>query len=172
MNGEPNLRSLKPSRKSPRPGDIFAMLPPDGKYLFGRVIATDAAVFAIAPLVLIYIFQARDTMANVPEPQYLVPSGLLVPPIMTNRMAWSRGYFQTLVNREVLADEVLDTHCFLGPPKFGQECYYDEHSNLLPGPVPPVGEWGLHSFRSIDNLVSDALGIARAPQWEPGATAS
>lgn len=37
-----NLEVLKRSRKKPKVGDVFAMRPPGGKYLFGRVIRTDA----------------------------------------------------------------------------------------------------------------------------------
>jgi hypothetical protein len=37
-----NLKLLRPSRKRLAAGDIFVMLPPDGKYLFGRVISTEA----------------------------------------------------------------------------------------------------------------------------------
>ena len=34
---------------------------------------------------------------------------------------------------------------------------FDEDGNQLDTPVGPVGDAGVHSFRTIDDLVSDAL---------------
>ena len=163
MAPEPNLRVLRPSRKPPRPGDVFAMLPPGGQYLFGRVIATDASAGAFKPLLLIYIFSVRSPTMEMSDQGRLNPEDLLIPPIMTNRLPWIRGYFQTLGHRDLRSGDLLQVHCFRGQPRYGLDVYYDEHSNPLPGPVSPVGEWGLHSFRSIDDQVSDALGVTRAP---------
>ena len=55
--------------------------------------------------------------------------------------------------------DVLDQHCFR---RLNGE-YLDECSNQLPGPVEPVGDFGLHSFRTIDDEISDALGFDRVP---------
>jgi hypothetical protein len=84
---------------------------------------------------------------------------LLVPPMMTNNLPWSRGYFQTLVNLPIEAGEALSRHCF----RSSAGRYYDELTNELPGAIEPVGEWGLASFRSIDDIVSSALGLTLAP---------
>jgi hypothetical protein len=92
----PNFRLLKPSRKGPEAGDVFVALPADGLYVFGRVIATDAAQRSLAPLVLLYIFKVRKSVADEPDSASLAPTELLVPPITTNRQAWTRGYFQTI----------------------------------------------------------------------------
>lgn len=85
------------------------------------------------------------------------PDRLLVSPIMTNKLPWSKGYFETLANVPLGEDDVLDQHCFLD----WTGRYYDENLNELPGPREPVGEYGLASFRTIDDEVSDALGFER-----------
>lgn len=137
------------------------MLPPDDLYVFGRVIATDAVAGGGTPTAnLLYLYRVRSPTKAVPDRKDLRPDDLLVSPVMTNRLPWSRGYFETLANLAPREDELLDQHCFLDPV-WGT--YFDEHGQQVPGPVEPVGDYVLHSFRTIDDQVSDALGIARAP---------
>lgn len=154
-----NLIVLRPSRRAQREGDIFALSPRAGLFLFGRVISTNAvAGTALTGLNLVYIYEARRATADAPRDEELAPSSLLVPPIMTNRLPWSRGYFETLDRRELQPSDELDIHCF----RDSRGRWFDESGRELPGPIEPVGQRGVHSFRTIDDLVSDALGIARA----------
>ncbi len=51
-------------------------------------------------------------------------------------------------------------HCFSDEAVTG--AFFDEMSNRISKPVGPVGEYGLQSFRTIDDIVSDAVGIPRA----------
>lgn len=158
-----NLRVLKPSRKKPREGDVFAMQLVD-QFLFGRVISTEAR-WALGqgadPAVLIYIYHDPSTEKDVPERSSLRPDRLLVPPVMTNKLPWSRGYFETLTNITLESDEVLAQHCFLSASR-GR--YFDENGADLGGGVEPVGDYGLHSYRTIDDQLSHALGIPLAPE--------
>jgi hypothetical protein len=155
-----NLKILKPSRQAPKEGDVFVMLPPDGKYLFGRVISTRAKAGPSMPnAILIYIFRTRSKEKNPPSPADLVPSNLLLPPVMTNRLPWSRGYFESLSTEPIAAGQALPRHCF----RSMGGAYYDESSRILARPLDPCGDWGLHSYRTIDDQVSDSLGIARVP---------
>lgn len=153
-----NLQILKPSRTKPKPGDVFA-LKISQWFLFGRVISTEAkAGWTMKGATLIYIFTHKAQSMEVPARAELKVMNLLVPPIMTNTLPWSRGYFQTLQNISLAADEVLAAHCFQSSG--GQ--YFNEHAIELASPVDPCGEWGLHSYRTIDDRVSEALGIAAA----------
>jgi hypothetical protein len=152
-----NLRILKPSRRKPRPGDVFAMQAPDDQYLFGRVISTEAEIGPMTDCILIYVFRARSAAKKLPERTELAPDKLLVPPIMTNRLPWSRGYFESLAAVPLEADDVLEQHCF----RRSNGQYYDETNHELPGPVEPVGDWALRSYRTIDDQLSDALGLPR-----------
>jgi hypothetical protein len=153
-----NLRVLKPSRRRLKAGHIF-VLQPDERYLFGRVITTNAVAGGFPNCVLVYIFRTSSGSTTLPPRSELGPDSLLVPPIMTNRLPWSRGYFETIAELPLEPGDVLKHHCF----RSTQGKYYDEANHELPGPVEPVGTWGLHSYRTIDDTVSDALGIPRVP---------
>jgi len=152
-----NLAVLRKTRRNPEPGDIFAMLPPDGLFLFGRVISVDANPLGVGGAYLIYVYRARARQkTRVPE---LFRGQLLVPPMMTNKRPWTMGYFEPVEKRPLGPMDVLPQHCF----KDSRGWYFDEQGNRLPAPVEPVGQWGLHSFRTIDDAVSGALGIPLAP---------
>lgn len=161
--GVTNLRVIKPSRKKPQSGDIFAMQLPDETYLFGRVIRTDAVSgFGPPTAVLIYIYRVRSDVKAIPAREELRPERLLVSPIMTNRLPWSRGYFETIAALPLDSQDVLPRHCFSDAAVTGK--YFDEYGNELPGVLEPCGDYGLSGYRSIDDRVSDALGIPRAPE--------
>lgn len=136
------------------------MLLPDERYLFGRVINTEARVMSMVDVILVYIYRARAETPKLPNRRELRSDRLLVPPMMTNRLGWSRGLFETICNLPIEPGDVLDQHCFLDAFTGG---YFDEVSNQVSGPVEPVGDFGLHSFRTMDAAISDALGIELAP---------
>jgi hypothetical protein len=154
-----NLALLRRSRKKAARGDVFALLPSDGRgYLFGRVIRVELPAPFIGQLI-IYIYRHRS-INMLPEQGSLLVADLLLPPIITNELGWRHGLFVTVANWPLQPLDVLRPHCFLDPIT-GR--YYDEEENALPAPVPPCGEYGLVSYRRIDDLISDALGIPRAP---------
>lgn len=152
-----NLKVLKPSRKPVRAGDVFVCQPDDSRFLFGRVIRTDVNVGGFPNGILVYIYNASSSKkGSVPK---LDRDDLLLPPLATNRLPWSRGYFETVTTRPLTDADVLPVHCFRSS---SGRCY-DEMGNLMEAPVAPVGDFALQSFRSIDDLISDALGIPKAP---------
>lgn len=154
-----NLRVLSSSRKKPKAGDVFALQLPDGRFLFGRVISTEAmAGPSMGGAILIYVYRERSDEMGLPDRGELRPDRLLVSPIMTNQRPWTKGYFETIENLPLDGDDVLDQHCF----RRWDGGYFDEALNELPGPVEPVGDYGVHSFRTIDDEISDALGFDRA----------
>lgn len=147
------LRVLQPSRRRVCPGDVFAMLPADGRFLFGRVISVDANPLGVGRGILIYVYRVRAALKHpVPE---LRRNELLIPPMITNRLPWSRGYFETVERRALLIEDALTQHCF----RDLRGLYRDELGVSLPGPVEPVGEWGLESYRTIDDAIAQALGL-------------
>lgn len=156
-----NLEMLRRSRKPLRPGDVFAMLPPDRLYLFGRVIAVSLPRerAPIETANLIYIYQHRSVEKR-PARKELRPENLLLPPIYTNRLGWSKGYFETIDHWPLEPGDLLAQHCFWDALR---ACYVDENERVLPAPVEPAGDWGLASYRTIDDEVSEALGLERAP---------
>lgn len=152
-----NLTVSKKTRRAPEVGDIFIMQPPDGQFLFGRVISTDAAGPMGVGCVLVYVYRRRASM-KAPAPE-LLRDQLLVPPMMTNKLPWTKGYFEYVENHPLSAMDRLQQHCF----RDTRGWYFDEHGARLPGATEPVGSWGLDSFRTIDDKISRALGIPLAP---------
>lgn len=148
-----NLTPLKKTRAQPEAGDIFLMLPPDGLFLYGRVIATDAKIGPMSDCILIYLYRSRSEQKEMIPP--LLRGQLLVPPMMTNKLPWSKGYFETIDRKELGPMDRLQQHCFVD----SRGWYFDEYDKRLPGPTEPVGERGLQSFRTIDDKISHALGI-------------
>src|SRR5215470_5865243 len=140
-----NLAVLKKTRRPPEVGDIFVMQPPDGQFLFGRVIDTNANPLGVGGGVLIYVYRARSA-AKTPVPE-LLRGQLLVPPMMTNKQPWTKGYFEQVENRPLSAMDQLPRHSF----KDIRGWYFDQAGKRLDGPTEPVGQWGLHSYRTIDD---------------------
>jgi hypothetical protein len=155
-----NLRVLRRSRRKPCVGDVFAMQLPDDTYLFGRVIGAELDLpRAPTPCAyLIYVYSRRST-SKVPDWAELQPHQLLLPPVFINRMPWTKGYFETVDSRDLQESDLLRHHCF----RRFNGTYLDEAGEILPGPVEPCGDWGLSSYRWLDDQVSDALGIPRVP---------
>lgn len=151
-----SLAVLKRTRRRPRTGDVFAMAPSDGKYLYGRVVSTDANPLGAGGGILIYLYRARSTeKSSVPK---LLREQLLVPPIITNALPWTKGYFEFIENRPLTPMDSLRQHSFSRAWTSPKQ-YFDEKGNQLAGPVEPVGQWGLHSFQTIDAEISAALGL-------------
>ncbi|MDF2050601.1 immunity 26/phosphotriesterase HocA family protein [Arthrobacter sp. Cr_A7] len=156
-----NLRVLKPSRKRPASGDIFALQMPDEKYLFGRVVAADLPS-TLAPMpgsYLIYVYDHVSAAKSL-APGQLTRDCLLLPPVFINRMPWTKGYFETIGTQPLSEKDVLAQHCFR---RWTGE-YLDDRGQRLPGPVEPCGDWGLSSYRWLDDQISDKLGFPRTPE--------
>jgi hypothetical protein len=157
-----NLQQIKRSRHVPARGDIFVMQLPTGKYLFGRVmLAEPPRELAPTPSAnLIYVYSWQSATKS-PDYQQLTIDRLLLPPIWTNRLGWTRGVFQAVDNQPLRQHDLLPQHCFCDPVR---GIYLDETGRKLPFRVEPCGEWGLVSYRWIDDQISDAVGIPRVPE--------
>lgn len=150
-----NMEILCPSRKKIRPGDIFVykMKVMSEKYWFGRVIRTDATIgFPGVILIYLYNLHSKDKY-DIPE---LGPDKLLSPPTSINRLAWSKGYFETIENAPLTEMDLLPAHHFKSD--FFNK-YYDADGNEVKNPIDIVGEYGLNSYSSLDDEISLAMGI-------------
>jgi hypothetical protein len=156
-----NIRVLTPSRKALRAGDVFAIGLPDESFVFGKVIEAAAEIGPFGPgSNLIYIYRCRSR-TTTPDLTRLQPSELLIPPLFINRLPWSRGYFENVEHTQVRPEDRLARHCFYSSAR---QRYVDERGKELAEPSSPCGDWGLHSFRTVDDLISDATGFARIPE--------
>ena len=164
MAAQTNFRVLHRSRRQPECGDIFVMGLPDTTYLFGRVIIANAPQTS-APMPgahLIYIYDHRSPTPTIDKSK-LLHARFLIPPIWTNNLGWSKGYFQTIANHPLGDFDVLPQHCFLRVAlrPDAPVTFVDEHGLQLKNRSEPCGEWGLVSYRWIDDRVSDAVGIPK-----------
>ena len=157
-----NLQYLKRSNTKPAPGDVFAMLLPDERYLFGRVILAEVPR-GRAPMPGAYLLYIYTETASTKEPPLdkLTPDRLLIPPLYTNRKGWTMGLFETVAKTELSPADLLSRHCFWSPTR---QRYYDETGQEIDGPVEPCGRWALAAYEYVDDLISDALGMARSPR--------
>jgi len=160
-NPPTNLRVLRPSRHRPVAGDVFALQVPDRSYLFGRVILVepDRAPMPLSYLIYVYDHRGSDKAFDIRQ---LRPDRLLIPPVWINRMPWAKGYFETLANLPIDKGDLLEQHCFV---RWTGELL-DETGATLPQRVEPCGDWALSSYRWLDDRISDALSIPRAPSGD------
>ncbi len=119
-------------------------------------------------VVLVYIYKVRSEAKRLPPLAELRPTNLLLPPLMINRLPWSRGYFETIGNLPLGDEDALPRHTFR---RFTGQ-YFDEYNNQLSQPNEPVGEYGLQSYLTIDDAISDALGYPRIPEKRRRRTSS
>ena len=158
-----NIRVIAPSRRRLHAGDLFAVRPADLGYLFGRVINVDTRIGGFpGDVILAYIYRPLFDGLDPPGPGALGPHELLIPPFGINRLPWSRGYFFTVAHRPLAPGDVLPRHVFHRTTPIRDD-YLDEHGVAVVDPRPPIGEWGLNSYRTIDDDISLALGLPLAP---------
>ena len=151
-----NMKLLKRSRSAPTVGDIFVYQMPDNLFRFGRVIRDDARMMAWKGLFVLYFYQAEsETKRPVPR---LDKGDLLIPPRITDRGAWTRGYFETVEQRRLEEEDTVSTHCFQDDDQ-----YCDEYGNRLARRSEPCGFYGLTTECGIDNALTRALGFLLSP---------
>lgn len=158
MDEKLNLEILNKSKKKKKPGDVFVLKPKGHDYYFGRIISVTADCGFGEGAILIYIYNLTS------KEKYKIPNlnrdNLLIPPNFINALPWSKGYFETIESRELKRDDVLKTHCF---KHLSSEKFYNEVGKLLKKKVTPIGFYGLSSYRTIDDDISEKLGIPLAP---------
>ena len=150
-----NLTKIRTSRKKVCEGDIFVLKILKDKYHWGRVISLNASTGGFPNSTLIHIFNViTENYDIIPS---LCKNNLLVPPIITNNLAWSKGLFYTVVNREITEEDKLTQYCF---EDVIFKKYVDENENVVPKRIEPCGYVGLESYRTIDDILSEKLGIS------------
>lgn len=164
-NDSLNLQILKKGRL--KEGDVFAMLLNDGKYVFGRVIGYDLP-FGESPFGgsnLIYIYDVRSDNKNI-DSHRLTPNRLLLPPMFISKTLWTNGYAVKVSHADIQEKDLLKHHCFSHQRRTTTK-YFDEKGNEISKRIEPCGEWlYITNPVYIDNAISDALGVKRAPLQE------
>jgi hypothetical protein len=113
-----------------------------------------------ANLVYLYGVQFDHRPPNLNN---LTVANLLLPPVWTNNLGWTKGFFETLSNVSIRSFDLLPNPCFyVAPLRPGAPgSYVDDNGERLHHRSDPCGEWALASYRWIDDRVSDALDIVR-----------
>ena len=151
-----NLRVLHPSRARRRAGDIFVAQVRDGELLFARLISTAAEVFSGVSCNLLYVYQ--DTSTSESELPALSKERLLIAPQLLNQKPWTLGYLKR-VGHEILGeDDVLSKHRF----RDVSGRLRDEKGTEVGDPAEPCGQFGVGNHRTLDDAISEALGIELA----------
>lgn len=159
-----NMQQLRRTRKAPRAGEVFTFRLKARGYGYGRVIRTDCNLDGMSDTILIYIYARFDPRPH--QDVLLGKAGLLLPPMLTNRLAWTRGYFQPLAARPQQPGATLRVNCFWDDVN---ECYVNEDGKPLKRRSEPCGFYALNSFRTIDRAISEAVGIPPSPDTLPPA---
>lgn len=161
------IRIAKGSRKRLQPGDVFAFrMRQDRLFRYGRVIRTDTNIgIDKGNTILVYIYKSCS-----PE-KHLVPvlrkEDLLLPPLGINDTGWREGYFETMENRPLGTNDVLQVHCFKDPIGTKHR-YVDADGNVLARRHEPCGFYALGGYGSVDLKASKALGFPEPTDDEPG----
>lgn len=157
-----NLRLIRPSRARLRPGDVFAAMPGDLGYLFGRVVDTNTRIGGFpGGVILTYMYRPLLPSMDPPHDSVLDPHDLLIPPFGINRLPWSRGYFHVIDHRPLRQEDVLATHVFHDTVHRPSR-YVDVHGRVVPKPNHAVAEFALQSYRTIDDIISRIVGLPLA----------
>jgi hypothetical protein len=170
MNKEKiNLEFLGISRKKIITGDVFVMKPRKLNYYYGIVANADAKIFSAEGLLHIHFFDfaTNDYDNNVPDE--LCDTNLLIPPVLTNKLAWQKGYFKTIGNTSTDKFRTIKEASFY----YYNGEIFDDRSNQLDRPysMETTGSFSITSYLNIDNIVSLRLGIPPAvsspENWNP-----
>src|SRR5207237_274347 len=88
----------------------------------------------------------------------LVPSKLLVAPLVTNPTPWTTGYFMTVENKPIEPSQRLPTNFFVTALREPR----DANGSLVSVGLPSealVATWGLRNVRLIDEILKTRLGV-------------
>lgn len=156
-----NMDVLKKKKPKLAVGDIFTYRMMDSRYYFGRVVLNGHEKGPTPGAHLLYFYKFYQN-EPVPDLEQMKLSDLLIPPVWTNSQAWLRGYFLNVGKKIFTEGELPLIHCFYSVAHGGK--YVDQDRHILNRRYDPCGDWMLVSYRWIDDHISDALEIPRAPE--------
>lgn len=154
------LQVIAPYRKALKRGDVFAMKFDDSFFLHGHIVSTEAVWTGRAEdglINLIYVYDRIASRVDDYDVAALSPSRLLVPPILTPRVGWSRGYFSVVAHIPLTPGDVLERHVF--KKSANREWYFDDAGNEVETWDGPVGLYAGFTSSSIQLAVLHALGL-------------
>jgi hypothetical protein len=131
----------------PQIGDIFEVSRKGPERLLGRVVSTGAVAGPTHGCILVYVCR------GVTRP---TRNDLLLPPLLTTRGPWARGYFVHRGSEPLLPGDYFERHCF----RDAHGHFVDEEGRPLSAPFEPVGESKIAEMSSIEEAIVRALAAA------------
>jgi hypothetical protein len=105
----------------------------------------------------VYLFRGSESADEAVHDDHLRTELLLIPPLFVHRGLWTRGYAEHVRETTLSTADRLAEHCFKAPwghfDEFGVKKAHSE----------PCGQWSMSTVWTLDDRLSDALGVARAP---------
>lgn len=153
-----NLEHLENSRKNIHTGDVFVVKPKGEGYYYGVVANSNSNHFGVEGIIHIQIFNyCTEKIEGVPCDLYKYE--LLIPPILTNKLGWRKGYFKTIGSLDTNMFPSIKQAVFVDVIRSGY--YFDDKSNQLDRiySIETTGSFSIKSYLNIDALISLKLGI-------------
>lgn len=142
------------SRKPPKEGDVFLVQPFSRVYYYGKVIRThlESADSCVRGMNLIFLYDRRADGRDIPDE--LGGGDFLIPPVIINRLPWSRGYFETVGNAPVTEDEKNASYGFWS---FQKKRFVDVGGVPLARKPRCWSDYGLASYAVVGEKIQAAL---------------
>jgi hypothetical protein len=150
----------------PQIGDVFDVeRASGGARVAGRVVSTSAIVGPTHGCILVYLYRdGAPVRGDVRRPDRregadantdATREHLLVPPILTLRAPWARGYFVHKGTAPLLPGDFFERHAF----RDAQGRLVDEEARPLAVAESgvPIGEWRLFDVDAIEAALRAAL---------------
>ncbi|MCC5619691.1 hypothetical protein LC605_32635 [Nostoc sp. CHAB 5836] len=160
-----NLMVIKKTKYMPVVGDLFAGNVLGKQWIIGRVIKNGFSSATAKHCHLIYIYKTNE-IVNPFDVEFPIKINLLFPPfLMLSNMMWTKGYFIHIKNHPLLDGEFLLRHIFESSMihKYVDECG-DPTSEPKSDDV--VGRYSFQGWSSLDDKISNALGVPTHPSHE------
>ena len=143
------------ARREPQIGDVFTVRRADGEPILGRVVSTIAIVGPTHGCVVAYVYRDAPRPRGERGDARELAAALLLPPLLTTRGPWTRGYFAHLRSAPLLPGDYLERHLF----RDAQGRIVDEEARPVEAAEPGelVGEWRLYDVEAIDAAIGAAL---------------
>jgi len=136
------------TRHEPRIGDFFDVHRPAagsaGPPLLGRVVSTSAVAGPTHGCILVYVYR------SVLRPSH---DDLLVPPLLTTRAPWFRGYFVHARSEPLLQGDFFARHAF----RDSHGGFVDEDGRPTDDPARPCAESKIFDVAAIESAIVSAL---------------
>lgn len=149
-----DLIPMNKSKKQPKEGDVFLVQPFYHMYYYGKVIQVyvQSRDSCVNGMNLIFIYDKCADDKSIPS--NLDQCSFLIPPIIINKLPWSRGYFETIGNVPVTDQEKAMPFGFWS---FQKKMFVDVNGNPLTYKPQCWSDYGLASYAVVGEKIQAAL---------------